>query len=345
MRAADAQGGVLVQGVGDLEMWKTDSASQLLARNLGRTVGMLRADVWAAAEPLRNLILFSEVSGETGRGNESELYLKQYGIRYTPLDAFGIEVGKITQVVGTFAARQLSFRNPLVGTPDGYATAYPYGVRAGGSAGIFDYRVGIVSLPLYREGYVPPPSPALRPAIGAGITPMIGLRLGVSATEGPYLNRDFTAQQLHGADWKAYGQRVVAGDMAFSRGYFEAHGEVARSSYDVPGRPASVGLMYYLESKYTLTPRVFLAARYERNDYPYISPVTPTVWIGSNSVVSDGELGAGYRLGAETLLKVSVRKDHWKPNPNPNAPHDNGYAVAAQWSQTFDLMEMLTQRR
>jgi hypothetical protein len=320
----------------------------LLARSNGRAGPVARADVWAAIEPMRNTILFGEIMGETGSGRDepgSEYYVKQFGLRFSPADGFSIEAGKVTPIVGTFSSRQLSFRNPLIGSPDGYAAAYANGVKFSGNVGLFDYRAGALSLPLYREGYVPNPSQTLRPAIGIGITPFVGLRLGVSGTVGPYLNCDLSSSQLRGQSWKSYGQRVVAADAQFSRGYFEAHGELTRSSYDVPGLPASNGLMYYLESKYTITPRLFLAARFERNDYPFISPITPTVWIANNSVVSDGEVGGGFRLTASTLLKLSVRADHWNPNPNPNAPHDDGYAVAAQWSQTLDFMEMVTRRR
>ena len=348
-RPAKAQGGVLFQGLADLELWKTDSASSLLARNTGRLGPLLRADVWAAIEPAANLVFFGELSGEAGRGrNEigSEVYAKQFGARYSPADAFNVEGGRIRQIVGAFSSRQLSFRNPLIGTPDGYATTYPYGARIDGNVGIVDYRAGILTLPLFRSGYVPTPSAALRPAIGAGFTPRTGLRFGASATMGPYLNGGFTSSQLHARGWTSYKQRVVAADAQFSYGYFEGHAEMAYGNYDVPGRPTAIdGLLFYLEPKYTFTPRFFMALRFERNDYPFIRPLNNTLWIANSVIFNDTEIGAGFRPAATTVLKLTMRADHWTPNANPNAPHDNGYAVALQWSQFLDFVELATRKR
>ena len=346
---ARAQGGFLFQGVGDLELLKTDSASALLARAGGRPSAVLRGDVWMAIEPLANLVLFNETSAEAGSGRSepgNEIYAKQYGVRFSPSDAFQIEGGKIRQVVGAFSSRQLSFRNPLIGQPDGYAAAYPHGVRVDGSVGILDYRAGVVSLPLYRAGYTPAPSAALRPAIGFGVTPTTGARVGLTGMIGPYLNHNLTASELRGENWQHYKQRVVGLDAQLSRGYFEANVEAAYSNYDVPGRGTAIdGISFYVEPKYTFTPRFFLAARVERNDYPFIAPVTPTFWVANRVILSDAELGGGFRATASTLLKLSLRMDYWTPNSNPQAPHDNGYAIAAQWSQMVDFMELVRGRQ
>jgi len=107
--------------------------------------------------------------------------------------------------------------------------------------------------------------------------------------------------------------------MELSRGYFEGHAELAHGVYDVPDRPTAIkGLMYYLEPKYTFTR-------------------------GSSS--RGGTSGTTIRVTPTSLLKMSVRGDHWAPNANPNAPHDNGYAVALQWSQKLDFVEMLQRRQ
>ena len=105
-------------------------------------------------------------------------------------------------------------------------------------------------------------------------------------------------------------------------------------------------MLYYLEPKYTFSPRFYLAGRYERNDYPFIRPVNATspIWIANRVVLQDVEIGGGFRATATTLLKLTVRADHWAPNASPNAPHDNGYAVAFQWSQRLDFVEMLRRR-
>lgn len=346
---ANAQGGLLFQGVADLELWKTDSASRLLARNNGRTGVLARADVWAAIEPVRNVVVFGELYKAVGFENENDEYasvLKQGGVRIYLSDALRIEAGKLQQIVGTFSSRQHSYRNALVDGPDGYALSYPVGARVDGSWRVFDYRVGVLSQPLYRPGYTPEPTPAMRGSAGAGITPVMGVRVGMSAMYGPYLRNDYSPALLRSRDWKSYTQRVIAADAQVSRGYFEGNAELAHGVYEVPGRATPIkGLLFYLEPKYQLTPRFHIAGRYERNDYPFISPVTSTIWVANRVVFQDVELGGGFRLNPSTLLKLSVRADHWAPNANPQAPKDNGYAVVAQWSQRFDVVELAKGRR
>ncbi len=345
---ASAQGGFLWQGVLDIEGWKTDSASRILARGNGKPSGLARIDTWAAFEPIANLIIFGELLGESGSArNEAnnEINPKQYGVRFLPSDAFTLQAGLLPQIVGTFSGRRLSNRNPLIGTPDGYGGRYPRGARVDGSAGIFDYRAGVLSLPLWTTGYTPEPSPAWRPSVGFGVTPMTGFRVGVSSTFGPYLNDSYTSAQLKGAAWKSFNEGIYAWDIQYSRGYFEGHVEGAFSTYDIPGRTDTQnGFQWYGEGKYTFTPRFFLAARGERNDYPFIRAFGPN-WTSANSVVSDIETGGGFRPTATTLMKMSVRKDHWGPNPNPQAPHDNGYALVFQLSQSFDAVELLTRKQ
>src|SRR5262249_12665518 len=150
-----------------------------------------------------------------------------------------------------------------------------------------------------------------RPAVGAGFTPIVGLRIGGSFTTGSYLNDDYTPTQLSGQSWSYYEQRVGAADLAFARGYLETHFEASRGTYAVPGRATPImGFSYYGEAKYTFTPRFFLAARAERNKYPFIR-ANATAWTSRLTDFVDGELGAGYRLTSKTLLKTSVRGDRW----------------------------------
>jgi hypothetical protein len=121
--------------------------------------------------------------------------------------------------------------------------------------------------------------------------------------------------------------------------------EIAHAGYDVPGGEAKAGIAWYAETKYTFTPRFYGALRVERNDYPYIMPFNDVVWIADKSDFTDVEVGAGFRATSSTLVKLSVRADHWVPNPNPFAPQTSGRAVALQISQTFDVLEMARPRR
>lgn len=349
-RALAAQGGVLVQGIVDAEAWKTDTGSTLLTRNGGDPGGVLRLDLWAAAEPWRRVVFYAQGEGVTGAldrtGTRTQVDLDQAGVRVSLAPAFVLDAGKLPQVVGTFAGRRFSTRNPLIGVPDGYPIQYPVGVMASGSTVHWDYRAALVSLPVSHPGYTPTPSASYRPAFGAGFTPVVGVRVGGSVTWGPYLNRNIPAAELAGERWQHYQERIIAADAHVSYGYLQAYAEYARSRYDVPGSADAVqGTTYYVEGAYALTPRWFVAARGERNDYPFIRPVGGSAWVARPTDFSDTEAGVGYRISAATIAKLSYRWDHWQVTPaNYAFVRPGGGALALQLSQAFDLTDWLQQQ-
>src|SRR5262245_55358135 len=345
-----AQVPVLIEGLVDGEFWSTSTTSNLLTRNAGRPAGLARLQVWSAIEPVRRFVVYGQTTVETGDAltDATDSYhasVEQFGLRFTVSPAFVVDGGRLTSIVGTFAPRRFSNRNPLIGTPDGYVVNYPYGAMVSGVLKRVDYRVAMVSQPVSHPNYVPMATAALRPAAGLGITPMVGLRLGGSFTVGPYLNDTLPDTLLAGQSWDHYKQRVVALDARFSRGYLETHVEAARGSYEVPGRPSSIfGYTYYAEAKYTLSPRVFVAGRAERNKYPFIRANAPA-WVARVTDFVNGEVGVGYRLRASTLVKASVRGDRWWVAQSVAYRGLGGGAVALQVSQGFDAMSWFARDR
>lgn len=336
-----AQTRAMLLGAVDAELWDTDTSSNLLSRNAGRASALGRLTLWGAVEPHARLVLYGLVESELGSAVDSAHHeLEQLAIRYTLSPRAVIDAGKITMPLGSFAARRFSWRNPLVGKPDAYPVLYPYGASVSGALSILDYRAGVVSLPMVHEDYSPEPTHAARPVIGIGITPFIGVRLGVGYTWGPYLNDTLTSTQLDGRSWKSYQQRVTVVDLAASYGYFELFAEAGVSEYDVPRTAEPLeGFAYFVEGKYTFTPRFFAAIRLERNDYPFIQPVSPTFWVARKTDFHNEEIGAGYRFGASTLLKVSYRQDLWHVDAG-NAPfvRPGGRAFAMQLSRRLELL-------
>lgn len=341
--------GVLLQGIADVEAWSTDTGSNLLTRNDGKPGGLVRLQVWGAAEVVRNVVLYGQAEMEGGPAStededeefKPEIY--QLGIRYSPSAFLALDAGKSTHPMSTFASRRFSTRNPLIGFPDGYTEQYPLIVQASGANRQFDYRIAATSLPLSHDGYVPEPGKAWRPVLGAGFTPVVGVRIGASYTWGPYLSDAYTPTQLHNSDWKSYDQRIVSLDMQFSKGYFELRGEHARSSYDVPDRGDPVsGTDTYIEAKYTFGPRFFAAARAERNNYPFIRSTASAVWVARRTDFDNAEMGVGYRISESSLLKFAYRVDKWHlTNANRAFLGPGGNAFAIQFSQSFDVMSLL----
>jgi hypothetical protein len=337
--------GLLVQGILDAEVWSTDSLSNLLTRNGGRPGVVGRGVVWAAAEPWERVFVYA--TGVLASGNARPVddrpraELEQLGVRWHRSAALLIDIGRIPSPIGAFAPRRFSTRNPLIGVPDGYPVQYPWGVMASGATTTLDYRVGVMSLPVAHEGYVPEPTSAFRPVIGGGITPVVGVRLGVSATAGPYLNDSLSATQLGGESWRSYGQRVLAADLHASRGHADLRGEWARSRYEVPGQQPIQGTTYYGEGTYALTPRIFAAIRHELNAYPFIRAFGDA-WTARLTAFQNTEVGAGFRWNASTLLKASYRSDRWEVNAqNSGFIRPGGHAFAVQLSRTFDAASIL----
>ena len=341
-RAPARAQGILVQGIADVEVYATDARSPLLTRNDGRPAALGRLQLWSAWEPWRGVVAFAQgqLEGGPARADEQrmELYLDQFGVRLGRSRALVLEAGKMAHPVGAFAARRFSSRNPVIGTPDGYPLQYPLGAALTGSTQRIDYRAALVSLPITHEGYLPDPTPKLRPAIGGGITPTAGIRIGGSATWGPYLNDSLTPALLAGRRWDAYRERVIAADAQVSRGYLETRGEIAWSSYEVPARATLLrGLTYYLEAKYTIAPRVYVAGRYERNDYPFMRPASDSAWLAQPTNLYDGEVAIGVRLAPSRLVKLAYRADSWRVEPWLRSFLRDGHSVALQVSQAFDL--------
>lgn len=348
-RRIAAQTPVLVEGLLDLEGWATGKGSALTARNEGRPAPLGRLGLWSAMEPWRGLVLHAQVEMEGGRAtgeDELEVELEQAGVRWQRSSALVLDAGMMPSVVGAFAGRRLSTHNPLIGRPDGYPVTYPLGLKLSGESGRLDYRAAVLSQPPTDPRYVPEASNAARLAVGGGVTPVTGVRVGGSFTRGSYLNRDLSAAALQGREWCDYTQTVAGADLQLSRGYLEARAELAYAWYQVPGQPkAAFGVTHYTELRYTLTPRLFVAARGEQNRYPYVQWTQPfgaptETWVTGRPTVSDVEAGLGYRVGVKTLVKASFRRDWWSADAAARPYLPDGYAWAVQLSQGFDLLDL-----
>ena len=116
----------------------------------------------------------------------------------------------------------------------------------------------------------------------------------------------------------------------------------------MPLRGSITGLTYYGEVKYTFTPRFFLAARAERNKYPFIRP-RPTVGGTCGSPPHRFRRRRVRRwlsgLDERRCSKSSVRGDRWWVKPGGGFRGQGGYAFAVQMSQAFDVMDWFDKYR
>ena len=337
-----AQQWLVLQGIADGEIWSSDSGSRFLTRNNGNpgVVGRLRMFAGIAPSPRWQLVVLAAAEGGSAYIGDDNLEIEAATLKVAPSRALVFEAGKILSPVGAFAPRRLSPINPLIGEPDAYPSQYPLGAIVSGIAAPFDYRLAVINLPPVHDNYVPDPGARPRIVAGGGITPIIGVHFGATFSQGSYLNDSLAPIIPAGRVWSDYQQRVIALDGRVSRGYLDLHAEWANSRFDVPTVGYVSGPAYYVEAKYTWTPRFFTAARFQRNDYAFVRPLPNGSWLGVPANFYAGEVGIGVRLGKGLLYKASFQKDHWT-----TAGQLSGQAFATQLSYQFDVTEWLTRKQ
>ena len=338
-----AQERFLVEGIFDTEVYDTDANSRLLARNDGDVSTLLRLQLWSAFQVSQKLQIYAMGEFEfdnSSSKSETESELEQFALRYSSNTNpfYYVEVGKLLAPAGAASRHNLSTLNWLIGQPNAYDVSYPWGIRLAGSRGRFDYRLALLDSPVIAAAYLPDPSAAYRPALGLGLTLFTGLRFGASYTRGPYLNRQLGAYLPPGDGWRDFDQRILGFDVQFSRGYLELNGELIFSEYDVPFHSKKTdGTAYYLEMKYTWTPRFYGAVRLEKNKNPIISHLTGLSWLTQDVDVNDVEISFGYRFSPDTQIKLAYRWDHWYGKDAQMTLFPDGHSLAMQLSHHFDL--------
>lgn len=348
--AAGVEDRVLVQGIAAGDMTDTDSDSYLLSRDRGDTVGDADLLTWQAFQfrPGLHLLAMEHLQASTEEGSRSTgevdlLYLRYSRRSNAPVT---VEAGRINMPVGLFSRKYFPDVNPLIGEPTTYAAGYPLGVQVTGKLSRLDYNAAVMSLPPQSTIVVPEPDDAFRPALGFGVTPMPGLRFGAYATKGPYLADSISAMLPAGSSWREFDQRILGFEVQCTIGYMVMEGELSYSAFEIPAVAGEVhGRAWYLENRYTWTPRIFSAVRLEENTYPFILPLSPSFWIGRPVRSYDAEAGIGYRLNPSTLVKVSYRREFWDVEDSIKQYYPEGYAVAAQLSHRFDVFSWFDRAR
>jgi hypothetical protein len=97
------------------------------------------------------------------------------------------------------------------------------------------------------------------------------------------------------------------------------------------------GKAWFIEPKYTWTPRFFAALRLEGNLYARILATSPPPWTIQIRTIHDLEVGVGYRLVQGTVLKLAYRRDRWQVPDSLKSILPDGYSVSAQLSWRFDI--------
>jgi hypothetical protein len=143
--------------------------------------------------------------------------------------------------------------------------------------------------------------------------PVFGLIVGVSGARGAWLNRDVEARVAPG---QSDAQHALGFDAEYSRGYWLVRGEVVRSTWNVPGVASAAGAMHlvatagWLEGRYRLTPRFYVAGRAERLGFSRIRSAATGADRDWEAPVSRFEVGGGMYVQRNVIARISLQSNH-----------------------------------
>lgn len=163
-----------------------------------------------------------------------------------------------------------------------------------------------------------------------GVTPVTGLRFGVSGAYGPYLAQSAVRAKLPpGHETNEYHQRLGMADLEVLAGHVELRAEGARNRWDSPfigGLNVTSG---YAELKVTSSCGGYVAGRYDVMRFGKITDSTGARrrW---DADVTRIEAGLGYRVSRDVLAKLVYQHDTLDLDGTAGTPYRRPQFVAAQ---------------
>jgi hypothetical protein len=153
------------------------------------------------------------------------------------------------------------------------------------------------------------------PQVAARVSghPIPGLVLGVSAARGPFVSSTAARGAVGDGHDQSFTQTAWGADVEYSRGYYLVRAETVWSQWKLPELGAPVidtpltALSTYVEGRYKVRPGLYIAGRIDHLGFnDIVGSAGPQSW---EAPVTRVEIGAGYSLQRNVLLKVSVQHD------------------------------------
>jgi hypothetical protein len=227
---------------------------------------------------------------------------------------------------------------PDHGVPLVSAFRWDTGVQAHGTIGMLSATAavtsGTVSNPLFSDD-----NHGRQVAGRVELRPAAGLVLGASLARGPFVSQTAVeaaaqaavaaAAQMPVGDGHEFTQTAWGGDAEYSRGHYLLRLEAILSQWRtpiLPARPDAVALQMPLnalsistEGRYKLRPDLYVAARVDHLGFSDQTGVSGTLaW---DAPVTRIEVGAGYSIERNLLLKTSFQHDRRDGGRLPPAAH------------------------
>jgi hypothetical protein len=210
-----------------------------------------------------------------------------------------IRAGQLQSAFGNFLLHYDDAANPLFGAPaqygydfGGVTTLGLVGMEAAATLGKWDARAQFTnSSPANPRGVFDTDQYANWTG-GAGYTFRQGLRAGISAYRGPYLDRHYPTYSKGEARPIDLPATAWGADVEWARGHLNVTGEWQRFSLPYRAIPSVQQTASYGDVKFVLNPRWYVAARAGFRH------------INRNAGEETYELTAGFRPGANQLIKA-----------------------------------------
>lgn len=204
-----------------------------------------------------------------------------------------------------------AFRLPVIWGP-----AYAHGIALSGAWGKFTGAVelktaGISSRPAdWRHASLGERKPALGARLGWRPNEMWDL--GLSYSEGEYLNHGATALVPAGFSRHDYQQRVWAQDVSFAWHRFQFWAEAFATEFAVPHFAKLHTFAYYLEAKYKFSATFSTAVRWNQQTFGDL-PVGGGVSLPWSRETWRIDVAPTWRLGSHSQLKLQGSLRHERP--------------------------------
>ena len=143
--------------------------------------------------------------------------------------------------------------------------------------------------------------------------PVTGLVLGLSGARGPFVSSTASRGAVGEGRDSMFTQTALGGDVEYSRDYYVLRAETVWSEWKIPAVAAPLvdrplrAIATYVEGRYKLRPDLYIAARADHLGFSdVVGSSGPQSW---DAPVTRLEIGAGYSLQRNLLLKFSVQRN------------------------------------
>ena len=161
------------------------------------------------------------------------------------------------------------------------------------------------------------------------VTPTVGLILGASGARGSWVSRTVPVAA------ESDVQSALGADAEYSRGHGILRAELVWSRWDLPALTAATAgsqvsaLGAWIEGRYRIAPRWYVAARADRLGFSKLDAPASGLRLPWDAPVRRFELGAGYSIQRNVVLRVGVQLNERDGNREERRTF---FAAQAAWS-------------